>query len=96
MLTYHTQGEVIYWQFQNYAPANSLTIANTFSRVSGYRVENTPYESSFAGLKDWFVYYYRLPGFTIEAGSGTNPLPINDFNSIYSKNLGILVNGMLQ
>lgn len=96
MLTYHTQGEVIYWQFQNYAPANSLTIANTFSRVSGYKVADTPLQSSFAGLKDWYVYYYRRPGFTIEAGLGRNPLPISDFDSIYSKNLGILVNGMLQ
>lgn len=96
MLTYHTQGEVIYWQFQNYAPPNSLIIANRFSRVSGYQVEDTPYESSFAGLKDWYVYYYRRPGFTIEAGLGTNPLPISDFDSIYSKNLGILVLGMTQ
>ena len=96
MLTYHTQGEVIYWQFQNYAPANSLDIANKFASTSGYTVADTPFESSFAGLKDWFVYYYRLPGFTIEAGRGTNPLPISQFNDIYNKNLGILVNGMLQ
>lgn len=96
MLTYHTQGEVIYWQFQNYAPENSLTIANTFASTSGYRVADTPFESSFAGLKDWFVYYFRRPGFTIEAGSGQNPLPITQFNDIYNKNLGILVNGMLQ
>ena len=85
MLTYHTQGEVIYWQFQNYAPANSLDIANKFASTSGYTVADTPFESSFAGLKDWFVYYYRLPG-----------LPISQFNDIYNKNLGILVNGMLQ
>lgn len=96
MLTYHTQGEVIYWQFQNYAPQNSVLIANQFSRVSGYQVANTPYESGFAGLKDWYVYYYRRPGFTIEAGLGTNPLSISDFDSIYNKNLGILVLGMLQ
>jgi len=96
MITYHTQGEVIYWQYQNYAPANSVAIANQFARVSGYTVSNTPFESGFAGLKDWYVYYYRRPGFTIEAGSGKNPLPISQFNEIYSKNLGILVSGMIQ
>ena len=59
MITYHTQGEVIYWQYQNYAPPISLTIANQFAKTSGYQVANTPYESSFAGLKDWYIYYYR-------------------------------------
>lgn len=96
MITYHTQGEVIYWQYQNYAPAVSRNIANQFSVASGYAVADTPYESGFAGLKDWYIYYYRRPGFTIEAGLGENPLPISDFNSIYSKNLGILILGMLQ
>lgn len=96
MLTYHTQGEVIYYQYQNYAPPESVTIANKFARVSGYLVSNTPFESGFAGLKDWYVYYYRRPGFTIEVGRGRNPLPISDFDSIYSKNLGILITGMLQ
>lgn len=96
MLTYHTQGEVIYWQYQNYAPAVSRNIANQFAAASGYAVADTPYESGFAGLKDWYVYYYRRPGFTIEAGLGTNPLPISDFDSIYVKNLGVLVLGMVQ
>ena len=96
MLTYHTQGEVIFWQFQNYTPVNSANIVNQFSQVSGYTAEDTPYNSSFAGLKDWYIYYYRRPGFTIEAGLGINPIPISDFNSIYSKNLGILVLGMVQ
>lgn len=68
MLTYHTQGKVIYWQFQNYTPLISQNIANTFSSVSGYTPEETPYNSSFAGYKDWFIMNYRKPGFTIEAG----------------------------
>lgn len=34
-------------------------------------------------------------GYTIEAGIGTNPLPISDFNKIYNDNLGILVYGAL-
>lgn len=94
MITYHTQGEVIYWQYQNYATNEARQIANKFASVSGYTVSNTPYESGFAGLKDWYVYYYRRPGFTIEVGSGENPLPISQFNQIYAKNLGILVTGM--
>ena len=96
MITYHTQGRVIYYKYQDITPPNSTEIANTFSQVSGYTVENVPENSSFAGYKDWFVYYYNLPGFTIEAGIGKNPLPISQFDAIYRENLGILILGMLQ
>ena len=96
VISYHTQGKVIYWQYQNYTPEESYNIAQNFSRISGYSLETTPYESSFAGYKDWFIFKYRKPGFTIEAGSGSNPLPISDFNQIYNDNLGILVLGLVQ
>ncbi len=95
-IAYHTQGKVIYWQYQDYTPEESYNIVQNFARVSGYTPEDTPFESSFAGYKDWFIYNYRLPGFTIEAGTGINPLPISQFDSIYNDNLGILVLGMVQ
>lgn len=95
VLAYHTQGEVIYWQFHGYETTRSYEIANELSRVSGYLVENTPYESSFAGYKDWFLMQYRRPGYTIEAGLGENPLPISQFDKIYADNVGILVNAAL-
>jgi g-D-glutamyl-meso-diaminopimelate peptidase len=93
ILAYHTQGEVIYWQFQNYTPTESLTIGEQFSKVSGYALEDTPYNSSFAGYKDWFIQNYNKPGYTIEAGLGTNPLPLSQFDEIYHNNIGILILG---
>ena len=95
ILSYHTQGEVIFWQFQNYNPPNSLYIGKKLSNVSGYSLESTPYNSSFAGYKDWFIQNYNKPGYTIEAGLGTNPLPISQFDEIYRKNLGILINSLI-
>ena len=68
ILSYHTQGEVIFWQFQNYRPQNSFWIGSTFARISSYSLEETPYNSSFAGFKDWFIQNYNRPGFTIESG----------------------------
>lgn len=91
ILAYHTQGEVIFWQFQNYLPPRSFFIGSRLSAVSGYSLENTPFNSSFAGYKDWFIKDFNRPGYTIEAGLGVNPLPISQFNKIYSDNLGILV-----
>ena len=95
ILAYHTQGETIYWKFLNYLPPNSYEIGRHFSQVSGYLLESTPYTSGFAGYKDWFIQNYKLPGYTIESGLGENPLPISQFQDIYSKNIGILILGML-
>lgn len=95
VLAYHTQGKVIYWQFRDYQIPGARELAQEFARVSGYQVEDTPYESSFAGFKDWFIQDFRRPGFTIEAGSGENPLPISQFDTIYRDNLGILVTAAL-
>lgn len=93
-LSYHTQGNVIYWKYLNYEPKNSREIARLFARSSGYAVEDTPYASGFAGYKDWFIQNYNRPGYTIEVGLGTNPLPLSQFEQIYSSNLGILTIGL--
>ena len=87
----HTQGQVVYWQFEDYEVAGARELAEEFARVSGYRLEETPYASSFAGYKDWFIQRFRRPGFTIEVGAGENPLPIQQFDEIYRDTLGILV-----
>lgn len=96
MITYHTQGRVIYYQYQNQTPPGSQELANRFAELSGYSAEQVPEGSSFAGYKDWFILNYNRPGFTIEVGLGTNPIPISQFAGIYRENLGILVTGMIQ
>lgn len=92
-LSYHTQGMVIFWQYLDYNPSDSYYIGTRFSAASGYTLEQTPYASSFAGYKDWFIQTYNRPGYTIEAGYGVNPLPISQLDKIYKDNEGILVLG---
>ncbi len=96
ILAYHTQGEVIYWKYLDYEPQDSYRIARYFGEVSGYAVEETPGESGYAGYKDWFIQDYNRPGYTIEVGSGVNPLPVTQFGQIYEANTGILTGGMTQ
>ena len=91
VLAFHSQGRVIYWQFKDYDIPGARELAEEFARISGYETEDTPYESAFAGYKDWFIQNFRRPGFTIEVGSGENPLPVQQFDQIYTENLGILV-----
>ncbi len=95
VLAYHTQGKEIYWKFQNFNPSNALEIGQQFDNSSGYSLVDTPYNSSFAGYKDWFIQTYQRPGYTIEAGIGKNPLPISQFDEIYNNNLGILILGAI-
>ena len=91
VLAYHTQGEEIYWQFQGAAPEGSRELAERFARLSGYTLAETPEESAWAGYKDWFIQDFARPGFTIEAGKGENPLPLGQFDDIWTANRGILV-----
>jgi len=92
-LSYHTQGEVIYWKYADYLPPNSLEIVQLFSRLSGYGYEETPYASGHAGYKDWFIQGFNRPGYTIECGLGVSPLPLTQFDRIYRDNIGILSSG---
>ena len=89
-LSYHTQGEVIYWRYLDFLPLMSAEIVRILSRVSGYVYEETPYGSGHAGYKDWFIREYNRPGYTIECGLGINPLPVSQFDRIYRDNIGIL------
>jgi g-D-glutamyl-meso-diaminopimelate peptidase len=92
VLAFHTQGEVIYWGFENLEPPESQVLVNEFSRVSGYEAVKTI--ESYAGYKDWFIQDWRRPGFTVELGTGVNPLPLSQFNEIYEETLGIFLAGL--
>lgn len=86
---FHTQGEVIFWGFEGEEPLVAETIVNEYSRVSGY--EPIQYVDSYAGYKDWSIQEWNRPGYTIELGMGTNPLPISQFDEIYQESLGIFL-----
>ena len=95
VLAYHSQGKEIYWQFQDIEVPGARELGQRLAQVSGYALAETPYASSFAGYKDWFIKLFRRPGYTIEVGEGINPLPLSQFEEIYRDNLGILVTAAL-
>ena len=94
-LAYHSQGEVIYWKYLDMEPPGARAIGERFAEVSGYVLDDTPYASGFAGYKDWFILRWNRPGYTVEVGSGVNPLPLSQFDEIYEANLGIVTLGMV-
>lgn len=92
VMALHTQGREIYWNYRDYEPERASWMAEQLAVVSGY--EAVKLTDSDAGYKDWFIQEYRRPGFTIEAGYGCNPLPINQFNNIYEEVGPLLVLGL--
>lgn len=90
ILAYHSQGKEIYWRFSDYDVPGAEELGQQFARVSGYTLSDTPYASGWAGYKDWFIQNFRKPGYTIEVGTGVNPLPLSQFDEIYRDNIGIL------
>ena len=95
-LSYHTQGNVIYWKFGNLEPPGARQIGEDFAAVSGYTLEDVPFASGFAGYKDWYILRWDRPGYTVEAGSGVNPLPLSQLPALYRRNLGILTLGLAE
>ena len=81
----HSQGEEIYWRYGKSIPERGEYIAKLLAGLTGYELCEPDVIASHAGLKDWFIKKYGLPGFTIELGLGKNPLPYEDFDGIWQK-----------
>lgn len=93
-LSFHSQGEVIYWDFCGYAPEESYAYLDRFEAVSPYRRDLPDGIASFGGYKDWFLQTFKKPGFTIEVGKGKNPLPIEEFDEICQKTLPLMLEAL--
>ena len=91
VLALHSQGKEIYWRFMDYEVPGARELGEQMAQVSGYTLTEPVATSSYAGYKDWFIKIFRRPGYTVEVGSGTNPLPLSLFDDIYRDVLGILV-----
>ncbi|WP_216831664.1 M14 family metallopeptidase [Alkalihalobacterium elongatum] len=93
VLAFHSQGQVIYWGYRGYEPPESKEMVERLSLVSSYVPVHTA--ESDGGYKDWFIQETRRPGFTIEVGVGTNPLPLSSFSEIWSNNVLLALEGLI-
>lgn len=90
-IAYHTQGKVIYWNFMDLATQRDKEIGEKLAQASGYTLDTAAGVASYAGYKDWFIQDFRKPGYTVETGRGTNPLPITQLPQIYEDNVRLLL-----
>lgn len=91
-ISYHTQGNVIYWYFgQNgELEAESRSFAELASAATGYRIDSAFENLDPAGYKDWAVSKMQIPSLTIEVGTGTSPVDPAQFPAIWEQNKDIL------
>ncbi len=94
-MTLHSQGEVIYWDYDNIPTLRGKKMAEIFAASSGYALDVPTGLALGGGFKDWFIKTYRRPGFTFEIGKGKNPLPAKDGAAIYEQIKEMLTLGLL-
>ena len=82
-LAFHSQGEVIYWDYNGFNPPRSRKMAEILATSSGYALDYPTGLAVGGGFKDWFIKEFNRPAFTIEVGLGENPLPIDQSENIY-------------
>lgn len=96
VIAFHSQGQVIYWDFNGEVPPRGKEIGEYFTTVSPYVLDQTEGMASFGGYKDWFIHTFRKPGYTVEIGLGENPLPAEQLPQIYEDTIGILLGGLIK
>lgn len=84
VLTFHTQGEEIFYKSAGITPKGSSAVAKRLSLLSGYHLSDAKGSAAFGGLTDWCIQKQGLPCFTLECGKGKNPLPTSCFFPIYA------------
>lgn len=87
----HSQGEEIFWQYSDKTPEGAKETAQILAAASGYTLVENSGLASHGGFKDWFIECFEKPGFTFELGKGRNPLPLEEFEPIFSKALKMLL-----
>lgn len=95
LMCFHSQGEVIYWDYNNIDTLRGHKMAQIFAASSGYALDVPTALATGGGFKDWFIQTFRRPAFTVELGSGKNPLPPEMGEEIYSRVQEMMVLGLL-
>lgn len=90
LIAFHSQGREIYYDYDGMAAENSKRIADKMAEASGYTVGAPIGSAAFGGCKDWFIKEFGKAGFTVEIGSGKNPLPLEMLEDIYDENARLI------
>lgn len=91
-ISYHTQGQVIYWNFGQKGALKDMTLnfANKARQRTGYRIDGNFQSLDTAGYKDWAIMKMGIPSLTIEVGSSGNPVSPSQMEAVWNQNKEIV------
>ena len=90
-ISYHNQGRIIYWCFDNMDAIvdRALNWASQLSAATGYSLVNDYSIVDPAGYSDWGIYRCQIPSVTIETASGVSPYLSEQFPQVWEENRNI-------
>ena len=90
-ISYHTQGEVIYWFYKQDGNLYRITknFADIASKETGYLLDANYQALDSGGYKDWAILHMEIPSLTIEVGSGKSPVDPKQIETIWEENKNI-------
>ena len=94
LLCFHSQGREIYYDFNGRQERGAKALAEKMAKISGYEVKKPTGTASYGGCKDWFLEEFGRSGFTVEIGTGKNPLPVSELKNIFEENSKIILCAM--
>ena len=96
-ISYHTQGEVIYWYFgEGSYVEEAKKLAEIIKKNSNYRMVNSYRENYAGGFKDYMERKFNVPSVTVECGSGTSPVSEEQIDKIWAGQRGVLPDLLLE
>lgn len=86
VISIHSQGEILYWNCGQSGEllARNERLKEVLVGLTGYRSQSS-FESPDATLDDWAALERGIPSVTIETGTGSCPLPIEQFAAIWEQ-----------
>ena len=88
-ISYHSQGNIIYWYFPGIEPVynEALSWVTNISSLTGYGIVSDYTTVDPAGYSDWCIYAHSIPSLCIETASGECPYIADQFQTIWIQNL---------
>ena len=90
-ISYHSSGEIIFYQYNQLNIERDLKIASKISKETGYELESENSHLTGSGYKDWFIENYEKPALTIEVSPyiGEQKVPLENYRDIFEKNKNV-------
>ena len=90
-ISYHSSGQVIYWNFGQEGNLKAVTkaFARRISNATGYALDGNFKILAGAGYKDWALQSMGIPSLTVEIGKQDSPLPWRCFEKVYQENRNV-------